>query len=48
MEVPPWNGQWHISLGGLNLVYERSNPIKNSTDLYGNNIDIVMDVLLAS
>ena len=20
--VPPWNGQWQMSLGGLNLVYE--------------------------
>ena len=24
MGVPPWNGQSQMSLGGLNLVYERS------------------------
>ena len=29
MEVPPWNGQGQMSLGGLNLVYERLSIASN-------------------
>ena len=30
MGVPPWNGQSQMSLGGLNLVYERlTSPSSN-------------------
>ena len=40
MGVPPWNGQSQMSLGGLNLVYERSTKTNSVNKRYPRPINL--------